>query len=241
MANTTYLGIILAIILVSGTLGLVTVAFADDDDKRKRYLSNSLKKICEKKDEKKLWHCIAFLELKGKASTLIEQVKQNTDDINNLDKTLIPSTLQSCNGTNEILRFTEDKGWRCETLEIPTLECSGHGTVPNDGDTCECNYGFDGKQCEQLVVFPAGSTIQLIPASICDENFIGWCPDGDLSTFKLKTIPGVKFDSALVSTVENSPMGNCNIEFRQTTQMFQVNCLSAPPVDSALKYVVLIP
>lgn len=241
MKNTAYIGIVLAVILLSGTLGLVTVAFADDDDKRKNYFSKSIKQICKNKNEKKLWHCIAFKEMKGTASTLIEQVKQNTYDIDNLDKTLVPNTLQSCNGTNEILRFTEENGWTCETLNIPNLECSGHGTIPDGSDTCKCNSGFDGKQCEQLAVFPAGSTIQQISAGTCNEKFIGWCPDGDLASFKLETIPGAKFDSALVSAVENSPMGNCEVEYRDTTQMFQVNCLSAPSSGSALKYVVLIP
>ena len=178
--------------------------------------------------------------MKGKASALIEQIKQNTEDIKTLDSSLLPSTLQSCNGSDEVLRFSEGKGWLCEKLDITPLECSGHGTIPEGSDTCQCNEGFDGKQCELLAVFPAGSVVQQIPDGTCESD-IGWCPDGNLNIFTLDTIPGTKSDSALITTVEGSVMGTCNVEFRTATQMFRVDCLSAPADGSAFKYVVIIP
>lgn len=242
MTSSTRLGIILAIVLISGTLGSTALVFADDDNEGKKYLKNSLNKICKDKKERKTWYCIAFDETKGNISEIIQQIKKNTDDINQINEDIMPNTLESCNGANEVLRFTEGQGWTCEKLDIPRFECSGHGTILDGSDTCECNEGFTGVQCDKLTVFPAGTIIQQIKPSACDgQTGHGWCPDGTLISFKIETIPGAKLDSALVISVENSPMGNCDIGFRQTTKMFEVNCLSAPPADSTLKYVVLIP
>ena len=249
MINSTRIGIFLAVVLISGTLGSTALVFATYDDSHddshdnesKKFIKKSLKKICKDKDERKTWHCKVFKQMKGKASELIKQIKKNTVDIKQINESLVPDTLQSCNGTNEVLRFTEGEGWICEKLDISSLECSGHGSIPAGGDICECNEGFGGKQCDQLAAIPAGTTIQQIKPASCDVNGRGWCPDGTTFEFDLETIPSADFDSTIIIKVDGSTFNTCTLEHRSATNMFKLICPKAPSAESIFSYVVLIP
>jgi hypothetical protein len=240
MTNTARLGIILIIVLISGALSSIALVFADDDHEGKRYFKNSLKTICKDKEEHKTWYCKSFDEMKGTASEIIMQIKKNTEDINQINEAVVPNTLHTCHGANEVLRFTEVQGWTCEKLDIPSFECSGHGTIQEGSKTCECNEGFAGEQCDQLAVIPAGTIIQQIRPSAC-ESGRGWCPDGIVNTFDFDTIPGANFDSVIIVKVDGLTFDTCTLEYRPTTNMFKLTCLQAPSEKSIFSYVVLIP
>lgn len=235
------IGIILTIVLISGTLGSTFLVYADDDDENKKNFKKSLKKICKDKEDHKTWQCKAFKQLKGKASELIKQIKKNTDNIKQINEDLMPLTLQSCDGTNAVLRFTEGNGWACEKFDIPSLECSGHGFVLDGSDICECNAGFGGKQCDQLAVIPAGTTIQQIKPTTCNVDGRGWCPDGKISEFNFEKIPGADFDSSIIMKVSGLTFDTCTFEHRTATNMFRLTCPKAPSAESIFSYVVLIP
>jgi hypothetical protein len=245
MNTPVRLGIILAIVLISGALSSIAIVFGEDydsndDGNTKKYFKNSLKKICKDKDERKMWHCKSIEEMKETFSELIKQIKKNTNDINQINEVVLPNTLQTCNGINEVIRFTEAQGWTCEILDIPRFECSGHGTFQQDSNMCKCNEGFTGEQCDQLTIIPAGTTIHQIKPSSC-ESGKGWCPDGTTNSFDFTIIPGADFDSAIIMKVDGLAFDACTLEYRTASKIFRLTCAQPPSAESIFSYVVLIP